>query len=135
MKDHEIVKDSAAICGISSAMIKGLLLVQEKWALLIVHRLMKGPLGFNELNRQADGVNTTTLCQRLTLLEQVGVIVKTVHSTMPPRTSYELTEAGHALQPLLAAIEVWSEKYLTGIERPSACTEAAFNRDSDHSLA
>ncbi len=126
MKEIEIKKDLAETCEFSSSLIKGLLLIQEKWALLIVYRLLSGPLGFNELNRQADGVNTTTLCQRLTLLEQVGVVVKTIHSTMPPRTSYELTESGRALQPILEAIQGWSEKYISGLARPSSCTETSF---------
>ncbi len=125
MKDIEPTKDGHLNCDISPALIRGMLLLQEKWALLIVCGLMKGAMGFNELNRQAEGVNTTTLCQRLTLLEQVGVVVKTIHSTMPPRTSYELTESGRALQPILEAIEDWSEKYLAGIGRPSACTGSA----------
>ena len=80
--------------------------------MLIVHKLMDGPIGFCELNRQAQGVNTTTLSQRLDLLEEAGLVTKTIHSYMPPRTSYELTEAGKALKPVLRTIETWSEKYL-----------------------
>jgi DNA-binding HxlR family transcriptional regulator len=87
-------------------------LLQEKWTLLVVHRLMHGPVGFNELCRQADGVNATTMSQRLATLEEAGLVTKTVHSTMPPRTSYELTDAGRALSPVLEAIEAWSDKYL-----------------------
>src|ERR1700681_3479566 len=79
-------------------------LVQEKWTLAIVHALRGGPLGFNQMKRAGGGVNSTTLAQRLVLLEQVGVLRKTVQSTMPPRTSYALTAAGHALAPIIDAI-------------------------------
>ncbi len=93
-------------------LVRGVALVQEKWTLLIIAHLMAEPCGFNELARKAQGVSATTLSQRLSVLEEAGLVKKTVHSTMPPRTSYELTEAGHGLQPALEAIESWSEKYL-----------------------
>jgi DNA-binding HxlR family transcriptional regulator len=110
-------------CDLSSSLVRGVLLLQEKWVLLIVHKLLRGPVGFNELNRKAEGVNTTTLSQRLDLLEQAGLVVKTIHSFMPPRTSYALTEAGQALQPVLEAIETWSARYLPASEQPPACVE------------
>ena len=100
-------------CGLSPALVKGILLLQEKWVLLIVHRLLQGPVGFNELTRQAHGINSTTLSQRLDLLEQEGLVIKTIHSFLPPRTSYELTEAGRALQPVLESIETWSATHLS----------------------
>src|SRR5262249_21206681 len=102
--------------------IRGVLLLQEKWVLLIVDQLLRGPIGFCELNRKAQGVNTTTLSQRLDLLEEMGLVTKTIHSYMPPRTSYELTDAGRALKPVLDAIEAWSDKFLP--ETEVVCPEA-----------
>ena len=104
--------DGESVCSASHELIRGTLLLQEKWVMLIIHRLMEGPIGFCELNRQAQGVNTTTLSQRLDLLEEAGLVSKTIDSYMPPRTSYELTEAGMALKPVLDAIEQWSKKWL-----------------------
>lgn len=98
-------------CG-SEALIRGVALLQEKWTLLIVSQLMDGSCGFNELSRKTKGVNATTLSQRLSLLEEAGIVSKTIHSTMPPRTSYELTESGKALQTVLDAIEAWSTAYV-----------------------
>jgi DNA-binding HxlR family transcriptional regulator len=88
------------------------MLLQEKWVLFIVHNLMKGPLGFNELGRTGMSVNSTTLSQRLSLLERAGLVSRTVHSTIPPRTSYELTEAGLALCEIFEPIQKWAEQYL-----------------------
>src|SRR5213080_265618 len=113
-------------CG-SGSLIRGVLLLQEKWVLLIVHQLMNGPVGFCELNRRARGVNPTTLSQRLDMLEEAGLVTKTVQSYMPPRTNYELTEAGMALKPVLNAIEGWSEKYLP--ETRNADCHAAADAD------
>lgn len=91
---------------------KALTLLQEKWVLFIVYNLLQGPLGFNELSRRAVNVNSRTLSQRLDLLEQHGIVTRTVYSTIPPRTSYALTEAGTGLRPVLAAISTWGDTYI-----------------------
>jgi len=96
-------------------------LIQEKWTLRIVHVLRAGPLGFNRLKRDVGGINSTTLAQRLVLLEQAGLVRKTVQSTMPPRTSYALIEAGRALDPIVDAIAAWGERYLP--DAPAGCPD------------
>ena len=110
----------AGACDRAAVFIRGALLLQEKWVLMIVHSLLTGPTGFSELMRRGN-INTTTLTQRLNLLEQAGILVKTIHSTMPPRTRYELTEAGMALQPILEAITEWSRSHLPALEAAGAC--------------
>ncbi len=107
-------------CDSASAFIRGALLLQEKWVLIIVFSLLDGPTGFSELMRKGN-VNTTTLTQRLNLLEQAGMLVKTIYSTMPPRTSYALTEAGRALKPVFDAITEWSGKHLPALPEAGAC--------------
>jgi DNA-binding HxlR family transcriptional regulator len=101
----------------------GVNLLQEKWVLLIVRVLLSGPQGFNDMARNAGDVNSTTLAQRLARLEKAGLVSKTVQSVMPPKTSYELTEAGRDLKPVIEAIESWSEKY--GLACEQAKGEAA----------
>jgi len=86
-------------------------LLQEKWILHIIRSLLGGPMGFNDLGR-AIGANPTTLAQRLERLETIGVLERTVHSVMPPRTSYALTQAGLALQEVIDAIERWGREHL-----------------------
>jgi len=101
----------------------GVTLLQEKWVLLIVRVLLSGPQGFNDMARNAGDVNSTTLAQRLARLEKAGLVVKTVQSVMPPKTSYELTQAGRDLKPVVEAIESWSVKY--GLACEAAKGEAA----------
>ncbi len=86
-------------------------LLQEKWNLHIIRSLLEGPMGFNDLGR-AVGANPTTLAQRLERLERLGVVDRTVHSVMPPRTSYTLTCTGRALQDVIDAIERWGREHL-----------------------
>ena len=114
--DAEVVEP----CNFRLAFIRGALLLQEKWVLMIVFDLMDAPRSFNQLMRKGH-INTTTLAQRLNLLESAGVLFKTVHSTMPPRTSYTLTQAGMELKPVLLAIQSWSEKHLKAEDVGEIC--------------
>lgn len=93
-------------------------LLQEKWVMHIVRALLDEGRGFNDLSR-AVGVNAATLSQRLEKLERLGVIDKTIESTMPPRTHYRLTEAGLELQSVIDAIDAWARRHMR------ACKEQA----------
>lgn len=106
----------------SRELAAGVTLLQEKWVLLIVRVLLSGPQGFNDMARNAGDVNSTTLAQRLARLERAGLVVKTVQSVMPPKTSYELTDAGRALAPVINAIEAWSAEH--GLACEAAATDA-----------
>ena len=90
-------------------------LLQEKWVLFTLYNLSDGAMGFNEMSRCGVGVNPTTLSQTLSLLEAAGLVTREVQSTMPPKTSYELTEAGQALKPILEAMGEWSALYLSDL--------------------
>ena len=91
-------------------------ILQEKWVLHIVHSLLGGPKGFNELGREVGGCNPTTLTQRLCRLETLGLVYKTVHSVTPPRCSYDLTEAGLALDSVIESIRGWALTHLPEAE-------------------
>lgn len=86
--------------------------LQGKWTLQIVHALMAGPMGFNELARAIGGCNPSTLAQRLDTLVRLDVLARKVEISSPPRTLYSLTAAGAALQPVVGAIEQWGQRYL-----------------------
>lgn len=87
-------------------------LLQEKWVLHIVRSLLQKQHGFNELARAVGGVNATTLSHRLEHLEELGVVKKTVESTMPPRTHYQLTAAGRELEAVIRAIDRWGRDHM-----------------------
>jgi DNA-binding HxlR family transcriptional regulator len=86
--------------------------LQGKWTLQIVHALMDGPLGFNDLARAIGGCNPSTLAQRLDTLVRLALVARTVEASSPPRTLYALTAAGAALQPVVAAMEQWGRRHL-----------------------
>lgn len=86
--------------------------LQEKWTLHIVRALLNGAMGFNELGRTVGGCNPATLKQRLDHLEDLELVTRTVHSYMPPRTSYELSPSGVELQRVIGEIDRWARKHL-----------------------
>ena len=94
------------------AVFEAIQVLQEKWTMHIVRALLEGPLGFNELGRTVGGCNPATLKARLDHLENLGLLKRSVQSYMPPRTSYELTEAGFGLQRVIEAIDAWGQEYL-----------------------
>ena len=86
--------------------------LQGKWTMQIVHALIDGPMGFNELARAIGGCNPSTLAQRLDTLVRLDLLMRRVESSSPPRTLYSLTPAGAALQPVVEAIEHWGLQHL-----------------------
>jgi DNA-binding HxlR family transcriptional regulator len=91
-------------------------ILQEKWVLHIVHALLDGPMGFNELGREVGGCNPTTLTQRLARLEELGVVQKESNA-LPLRCAYSLTPAGHDLERVIVAIRGWALAHLPLKER------------------
>lgn len=104
------------------ALFHSMAVLQERWVLFILWQLLEadGPMGFNELTRRAP-VNATTLATRLDLLEREGIVSRTVHSTIPPKTSYALTEKGQALGPVFQAIRRWAETFPPSADHPPDC--------------
>ncbi|WP_396626953.1 winged helix-turn-helix transcriptional regulator [Luteitalea sp.] len=103
--------------------------LQGKWTMQIVHALMGGPMGFNELSRAVGGCNPSTLAQRLETLVALDILARRVESSSPPRTLYSLTAAGVALQPVVAAIDDWGKRHLRR-DRVQAVRRAARARES-----
>jgi DNA-binding HxlR family transcriptional regulator len=102
----------ATIDGEFCPVFEAIQLLQEKWTMHIVRALLDGPVGFNELGRRVGGCNPATLAQRLDRLAEDGLVTRTVQSTMPPRTSYELTCSGFELQGVILAIDRWAQHNL-----------------------
>ena len=104
---------------------RSMFVLQEKWVLFVLWELLQqGSLGFNELTRRSP-VNPTTLAQRLDLLEREGLVVRTVHSAIPPKTSYALSEKGLALRPVFEAIDHWAASYPLTVSNSTECDDPA----------
>ncbi len=84
-----------------------------KWSMYIIYLLTKGPIRFNELQRQMpEAMTHTTLSRQLKMLEEEGLIVRTEYVQVPPKVEYSLSEIGEKFQPVLNALEAWGNEYI-----------------------
>jgi len=92
-------------------------LVGERWALLIVRELMKGPKRYTDLAAGLPGIGTNILATRLRDLEEAEVVRR--RKLPPPAASsvYELTEYGAELDEVMHAVARWGARTL-GLPRP-----------------
>jgi DNA-binding HxlR family transcriptional regulator len=82
--------------------------IGDKWSVLVVSRLGKGPLRFNELRRSIGGISQRMLTLTLRGLERDGLITRTVFPTIPPRVDYALTALGRDLLVPVSALGAWA---------------------------
>lgn len=79
-------------------------LLDGKWTTLIVRDLIGGKKRYSELQRSLSGISPRLLAARLRLLEQRGMVTRTIYPTIPPSTEYELTSLGHGLRDVIEAM-------------------------------
>jgi DNA-binding HxlR family transcriptional regulator len=93
-------------CGVA----RGLDVIGERWAMLVVRDLLLGPKRFNDLLAGLPGVSPNVLSQRLRELTEGGVVRR--RDLGPPTRVrlYELTEWGRALEPLLLQLGRWGSQ-------------------------
>lgn len=86
-------------------------LLSRKHAMTIIWLLQQqAPMRFNAL-KNAVQINPVTLSQRLSELEQVGIIHREAYSETPPRVEYSLTAKGRDLVPLMDQLSRWARKH------------------------
>ena len=87
-------------------------LIGERWALLVVRELMRGPKRYTDLAEHLPGIGTNILASRLRDLETHGIVAK---RTLPPPAAsrvYELTDYGLALRPAIRELALWGARSL-----------------------
>ena len=84
-------------------MAHALSLVGERWALLVVRELLKGPRRYTDLAAGLPGIGTNVLATRLRELEEAGVVQRRKLPPPAASTVYELTEYGAGLEEVLHA--------------------------------
>ena len=84
-----------------------LMLIGDKWKILILRDLLTGTKRFGELKKSIGHVSQKVLTAQLRDMEANGL----VHRKVPPRVEYSLTELGQSLKPITDAMGAWGEKY------------------------
>src|SRR6201981_2561870 len=97
--------------GQACAIARALDVVGDRWSLLLVRELPLGPRGYRALATGLPGIPSHLLAARLKDLQAAGVITRRTLPAPTDVTVYELTEAGHALQPALKELLDWGLRY------------------------
>lgn len=88
-----------------------LMLIGDKWKVLILRDLLPGKKRFGELKKSLGTVSQKVLTAQLRAMEENGLLMRTVYPEVPPRVEYALTELGQSLKPILDAMQSWGEEY------------------------
>lgn len=88
-----------------------LMLIGDKWKVLILRDLMPGTKRFGELKKSVGNVSQKVLTAQLRDMEENGLVSRQVYAEVPPRVEYSLTDLGRSLKPILDAMWVWGEEY------------------------
>ena len=88
-----------------------LMLIGDKWKVLILRDLMDGTKRFGELKKSIGTVSQKVLTAQLRDMEEKGLLTRKVYAEVPPRVEYTLTETGYSLKPVLDAMVVWGTDY------------------------
>jgi len=79
-------------------------LLERRWLLSVLYAAHEGALRFNEFKQILGGVPPRTLAQRLSELEEAGLLDRTVIDARPPRVEYRLTERGREFGAVVRAL-------------------------------
>ena len=88
-----------------------LLLLSDKWKVLILRDLIDGTKRFGELKKSIGNVSQKVLTANLRSMEEDVLVSRKVYPEVPPRVEYTLTETGYSLKPVLDSMWTWGEKY------------------------
>lgn len=88
-----------------------LMLIGDKWKVLILRDLMPGTKRFGALKKSIGSVTQKVLTAQLRDMEEKGLVHRKVYAEVPPRVEYTLTELGYSLKPILDAMRIWGEDY------------------------
>ena len=92
-----------------------LMLISDKWKVLILRDLLPGTKRFGELKNSIGHVSQKVLTSQLRQMEQSGLVRRTVFAEVPPRVEYTLTDLGYSLKPVLDAMWNWGEAYQSSV--------------------
>lgn len=104
--------------------------IGDKWTVMVVGVLSRGPMRFNALMREIGGVSHRMLTLTLRGLERNGLVKRTAYPTIPPKVEYELTDLGRSLFEPLGALSEWASDNRAAMERAQAAFDAREGRQA-----
>jgi len=106
MKDQNTTRELPA-CPVETT----LMLIGDKWKVLILRDLIPGTKRFGELKKSIGNVSPKVLTAQLRDMEESGLVTRQVYAEVPPKVEYSLTELGKSLKPILDSMHDCGEGY------------------------
>lgn len=94
-----------------------LMLISDRWKVLIIRDLLEGTKRFGELRKSIGGISQKVLTSNLRSMEESGLVTRKVYPEVPPRVEYTLTDTGYSLKPILDAMVEWGSEYKQKAEK------------------
>ena len=88
-----------------------LLLISNKWKVLIIRDLLDGTKRFSELKKSINNISQKVLTSNLREMEENNLLTRKVYPEIPPRVEYTLTDIGYSLKTLLDDMDKWGTWY------------------------
>lgn len=88
-----------------------LLLISNKWKVLIIRDLLDGTKRFSELKKSITNISQKVLTSNLREMEENDLLTRKVYPEVPPRVEYTLTDIGYSLKTLLDDMDKWGTWY------------------------
>lgn len=85
----------------------------SRWTFMVLRELVVGSTRFNEIRRGVPRMSPALLSKRLKELEAAGVITRLKVANEPGVFEYCLTEPGKELKPIIEALGVWGQRWVT----------------------
>lgn len=103
--------------------------VADKWTVLVMGLLGNGPVRFNRLRREVEGLSQKVLAQTLRGLERDGLVTRTAYPTVPVTVEYALTPLGRTLTEAVDALRAWAEDHVEEVLRAQQAYDARGRAD------
>jgi DNA-binding HxlR family transcriptional regulator len=84
------------------------------WKPIIIYHLSAGEKRYSELKRAIPAITEKMLIQHLKQLEADKLIIRKAKPVVPPYVTYQLTNSGKGLQPVIKAMADWSFNDIKG---------------------
>ncbi len=93
----------------------------HKWVPVIAYHIYENEeIRFSELQEEVGGITNKTLSNNLDRMQDQGIVNRNVENKKPVKITYELTEFGERLLPLIEEMVSWGQNNLKEGEREKA---------------
>ena len=111
MQEEKFLKSLENYSNLKSCPIPlGFRTLGKRWTIEIIRELMLDKTKFNQLQKNAPGINPRMLALRLRELEEIGIVGRKVFSGTPVQIEYSLTDLGRDVIPVMYAMTEFSMK-------------------------